>query len=52
MGLEATVAGRLSSAIILRAAVRAAATPPAYPFFPCLKYGVIRVVCCKLGVEQ
>ena len=52
MGLEVTVVGRVSSAITLGAAVRAASTPPAHAFFPRLKYGTIRVVRCKLGVEQ
>ena len=52
MGLEVTVVRRVSSAITLRAAVSAASTPPAHGLFPCLKYGAIRVVRCKLGVEQ
>ena len=52
MGLEVTVVRRVSSAITLRAAVRAASVPPAHAVFPCLEYGAIRVVRSKLGFEQ
>ena len=52
MGVEVTVAERLSSAITLRAADTAASAPSAPLYIPCLKYGTIRVVRCKLGVEQ
>ena len=52
MGFEVIVVRRVSSAITLRAAGRVVSTPPAHAFFQCLKYGTIRVVHGKLGVEQ
>ena len=52
MVLGVTVVRRESSAITLRAVVRDALTPPAHAVFLYLKFGAIRVVRCKLGVEQ
>ena len=52
MGANITVAGRISSAIILASAVRTAAAPKAHLFFPYLEYRAVSVLCGELGIEE
>ena len=52
MGAEVTIPGRISSAIILAAAVRTAAAPTVQLFFPCLEYRAVNVMCGEIGMEE
>ena len=52
MGAEATIPGRISSAIILASAVRTAAAPKAHLSFPCLKYRAVSAMSGELGIEE
>ena len=52
MGAEVTIPGRVSSAIILASAVRAAVAPKAHLFFPYLEYRAVSVMCGELGIEE
>ena len=52
MGAEVTIPGRISSAIILAAAVRTAAAPKAHFFFLCLEYRAVSVMCGDSGLGR
>ena len=52
MGAGVTNPRRISSAVILMSAVRAAAALTAHSFFPCLEYRAVSVMRGKLGVEK
>ena len=52
MGAGVIVPGRIFSAITLISAVRSAAAPTAYLFFPYLKYRAVSIMCGELGIEK
>ena len=52
MGAGVTNPRRVSSAITLMSAVRAAAAPAAHSFFPCLEYRAVSIMRGELGVEK
>ena len=52
MGAGVTNPRRISSAVTLMSAVRAAVAPTAHSFFPCLEYRAVSVMRGKLGVER
>ena len=52
MGVEVTIPGSISSAIILASGVRTAAAPTVHLVFPCLRYRAVSVMCGDLGIEK